>query len=70
LCLGEKNTAEERLKRAEELRNLLAYSQQELGKGSSWLGVIEVVEWVETVVDRSDDLVEKITAKSAGDNQN
>jgi hypothetical protein len=59
LRLGEKNTAEKRLVQAEKLRDLLAHSQQDLTEGSSWVGVIEVVEWIETVVHTSDDLVEK-----------
>ena len=70
LCLADKNSAKKRLVRAEELRNLLAHSQQDLTQGSSWEEVIEVVEWVETVVYTSDDLVEKNAPKSVGDNQN
>jgi hypothetical protein len=70
LCLGEKNTAEKRLRDAEDLRDLLAHSQQDLTEGSSWAEVIEVIEWVEAVVHASDDLVEKDATKWAGVNEN
>jgi hypothetical protein len=64
LGLNDKDTAKDRLVEAEKLRDLLAHSQQDLTDGSSWGGVIEVVEWVETVVHRSDELVEKNGTKS------
>jgi hypothetical protein len=70
LCLGEKNTAKKGLIQAEKLRDLLAHSQQDLTEGSSWAGVIELVEWIETVVHTSDDLVEKNATKLAADHQN
>jgi len=70
LFLGEKKIAKERLHRAEDLRNLLAHSQEDLTTGSSWLELIEVVEWIEKVVYKSDDLIEKNATESAGDNQN
>jgi hypothetical protein len=65
LCLGSKAYALVLLKRAEDLRNLLAHSQQDLVKGSSWEEVIALVEWVETVIHRSDEEVEQ-QAKNLG----
>ena len=54
LCLGTKAHALGRLKGAEDLRNLLAHSQQHLVKGSSWEELIGLVEWAESVVHTSD----------------
>jgi len=65
LCLGTKAQALVLLKRAEDLRNLLAHSQQDLVKGSSWEEVIALVEWVEAVIHRSDEEVEQ-QAKNLG----
>jgi len=53
------------LQRAEDLRNVLAHSQQDLVQGSSWQEVIELVEWVETVVHTSDESVEQKIRNSA-----
>lgn len=47
------------LERAEQLRNVLAHSLQDLVQGSSSEEVIDVVEWVETVVHTSDERVEQ-----------
>jgi hypothetical protein len=59
LGLGEKNLANRRLVQAEQLRDLLAHGQQDLTEGSSWEEVVEVVEWVEIIVHKSDNLVEQ-----------
>ncbi len=53
------------LKRAEDLRNGLAHSQEYLVKGAAWSEVIDVVEWVEGVVEKSDGLVEREAGKAA-----
>lgn len=58
LCLGSKGHAQKGLRRAEALRNLLAHAQKDLTAGSDWEEVIGLVEWVETVVHVSDDLIE------------
>lgn len=63
--LGSGHKTREMLKRSESLRNLLVHSQQELTQGSSWLEVIEVVEWSEKVVHKSDALVEEKASLSA-----
>lgn len=66
LSLGSKTKALDLLKRAEDLRNLLAHSQQDLVKGSSWEDVISLVEWVEAVVHASDQQVEQAARNAAG----
>ncbi len=53
------------LRRAEDLRNVLAHSQQDLAEGTSWQEVIDLVEWVETVVQTSDESVEQKIKESA-----
>lgn len=65
LGLTDKRDAIDRLKRAEALRDLLAHGQQNLVDGSSWEGVIEQVEWMESVVHTSDALVEEKAAAAA-----
>jgi hypothetical protein len=67
LGLGSKGKAEDLLEKAEELRNRLAHSQQDLVQGSSWQALIEVIEKIEALVHRSDDAVEQ-DAKSARKN--
>ena len=62
--LPSKNQAESLLKKAEDLRNRLAHSQQDLVEGSSWQALIELIEKLEALVHRSDDAVEQ-DAKSA-----
>lgn len=59
LGVGQKASAERLLKRAADLRDLLAHSQQDLAQGSSWQEVIDLVEWVERVVHTSDECVEE-----------
>jgi hypothetical protein len=59
LGLREKAYAKRLLKCAEDLRNNLAHSQQDLAKGSSWEKVVELVEWVEMLVHKSDECVEE-----------
>ena len=65
LGVGQKDSAERLLKRSEDLRNLLAHSQQDLAQGSSWRELIDLVEWVEMVVHTSDDCVEEEARRSA-----
>jgi hypothetical protein len=59
LGLGNKKQAESLLKKAEDLRNRLAHSQQDLVQGSSWKAQIEIIEKIEELVHRSDDAVEQ-----------
>jgi hypothetical protein len=58
LCLGTKSEARHRLREAECLRDLLAHSHQDLASGSDWEQIIELVEAVEKVVQKSDECVE------------
>lgn len=58
LGLGGKKAGAKFLKRAEALRDLLAHSQQDLVEGSSWEELIDLVEGLEVVLERSDDLIE------------
>jgi hypothetical protein len=67
LNMGSKGAANRSLRRAELLRNELAHSQQDLTHGSSWESLISLIEWIETVVDRSDAEVEEGAAKHAED---
>jgi hypothetical protein len=59
LGLDSKKQAERLLKKAEDIRNRLAHSQQDLVQGSSWQVLIELIETVEDLVHRSDDAVER-----------
>ena len=59
LDLGGKKHVDSLLKKAEDLRNRLAHSQQDLVQGTSWQSLIEVVEGLEALVHRSDDAVEQ-----------
>jgi hypothetical protein len=65
LGLGRKNAAKKFLVKAEKLRDLLAHSQKDLTEMSSWTELVDVVELVETVVYKSDELVERNAAQSA-----
>lgn len=64
LGLASKRQAKSLFNDAEDLRNRLAHSQQDLVQGSSWKAQIELIEKVEELVHRSDDTVEQ-EAKSA-----
>lgn len=66
LGLGPKTKARERLHRAEQLRNLLAHSQHDIVPGASWSELSELVAWIESVVHRSDECIERtVLATSA-----
>jgi hypothetical protein len=65
LGLIPKSQALEKLKMAEDLRNLLAHGQQNLVEGSSWEELIALVDWLETIMRKSDDLVEQCAATAA-----
>jgi len=65
LALGTKAGASRFLKRAEDLRNVLAHSQRDLADGTSWEQVINLIEWVEAVVHTSDQQVEQAAARFA-----
>ncbi len=60
-----KTKAQAQLKRAEDLRNLLAHGQQNLVEGSSWEALIDLAEWIEMVVHKSDEQVESRAVTSA-----
>jgi hypothetical protein len=59
LELTPKTTSSNLLKQAERLRNLLAHSGYDLSEGSSWEERIDLVHWIEALLERSDDLFEK-----------
>ncbi len=59
LGLSSKRKASRMLRHAEELRNRLAHSQQDLVQGSNWKDQIELISEVEEFVHRSDDTVEQ-----------
>ncbi len=65
--LGLENTDEcyELLIQAEDLRNLLAHSQQDVIEGTSWENLFKLVEWIENFLHRSDDLVEQEACRAA-----
>ena len=65
LHLGSTSQARSLLERTENLRNLLAHSQEDLTRGSSWVEVIELVERLEATVQRSDGIVEEKARRSA-----
>jgi hypothetical protein len=65
LGLVPKSQARKRLVKAETLRNRLAHAQQDLVQGSSWEELIDLVDWVEKIVHKSDDSVEQHAATSA-----
>jgi len=65
LGLGQKAATRKFLVKAEKLRDLLAHSQKDLTEGSSWVELVEVVDLVETVVHKSDELVERNATQPA-----
>ncbi len=65
LNLGSRKVARRMLTRAENLRNVLSHSQQDLVQGTSWEETIPLVEWVEAVLGASDALVEYQAKSSA-----
>ena len=67
LGLGPPNEAKALLISAEDLRNLLAHSEQDLAQGSSWDTIIRLIQRVEVLVQNSDDLVENAAKEAAGD---
>ena len=69
LGLATKGQARDVLKSAERLRDLLAHSQQDLANGSSWEHLIDLVEVVEKLVQKSDESVEDRARRSAQQGQ-
>ncbi len=65
LGLADKKKALKLLKRVEDLRNLLAHGQENLVQGSSWEALISLVESIETLLQKSDERVERSAASSA-----
>jgi hypothetical protein len=53
------------LSKAEDLRNLLAHSQQDIIEGSSWEELFQLVKWIEYFVHRSDDIVDRNAIKAS-----
>jgi hypothetical protein len=59
LELVSKKQAGSLLRDAEHLRDRLAHSNDDLVQGSSWMELVELIERIEALVNRSDDLVER-----------
>ena len=59
LGLGSKGKATTNLKDAEVLRNTLAHSQYDLVPDDSWKELLQLIEWMEALVRKSDDSVEQ-----------
>lgn len=57
-----KGSGEKRLKRAEKLRDLLSHSQYDLARDSSWGEVVATIEWMDTLLNRSDSEVDRRVA--------
>ncbi len=66
LDMGSKKKSESRLRDAEDLRNPLAHSQYDLVCGATWNELIELVQWMESVINKSDAVVEARARKTAG----
>ena len=64
LGLAPKAKAKTHLERVENLRNLLAHGQQNLVEGTSWDDLIDLTEWIEMVLGKSDEQVESRAEKS------
>jgi hypothetical protein len=58
LALGSKTNARKRLRDAEDLRNTLAHSQYDLVQGSTWSSLIDLFQWISTLISKSDAAVE------------
>lgn len=69
LGLGSKTKAKEWLEDAEELRNRLAHSQDDLVEGKSWEHLIDLVGMLDAAVSCSDQAVEE-RSRTAGNNAN
>ncbi len=65
LKLEEEPVTTSMFERAQNLRNNLAHSHQDLVEGTSWEEQADLVAWTESLVHRSDGLVEKEATKSA-----
>jgi hypothetical protein len=63
---GRKRAFSRLLSAAEDLRNGLAHSQQDLTEALPWNKLIDVVSQVESLVHQSDRLVEANAARAAG----
>jgi hypothetical protein len=59
LGLSSKKKATSLLGRAERLRNNLAHSQLDLVQGTTWEKLIDLVEAIQALVYRSDDMIEE-----------
>jgi hypothetical protein len=62
LGLGSKTKVKRYLSNAENLRNTLAHSLYNLAEGANWIDLIDLIQWVMTVLAASDAVVEKQAA--------
>ena len=69
LGMSSKTQSAALLSKAEDLRNRLAHSQQDLVQGTSWPALIELAQSLEAIVHTSDDAVEEIS-KASGKGSN
>lgn len=67
LGIESKGKGEELLRESEKFRDRLAHSQQDLVEGTTWHGLIDLVEKMEALVHRSDDEVEQNAQSSKKD---
>ena len=63
--LGGKSQAEKWLKNVEELRNTLAHSQPSIAGRAGWGPVIQLVQSIENILERSDALLEQRAVEGA-----
>lgn len=66
LDITSRRETEHTIKRAQQLRDRLAHSQDDLAEGSSWLEILPIVSAVEDLLARSDRAVELDAAAQAG----
>jgi hypothetical protein len=69
LGLGTTEEGKIHLKRAEDLRNRLAHSQYDI-RGDDWQNLITLVEWIESTLHTSDQLVEEKSRLTTAQFQN
>ena len=65
LGLGSKGETTTWLKSSEKLRDTLAHSHYDLVQGTSWEDLLDLVEWMEKVIQASDRCVEKRAQQGA-----
>lgn len=70
LGLGGLRNSRRALRRAEDLRNRLAHSQDDLAQGVSWPALIALVNWIEELTHTSDRVIEDRARRAARGDEN